>query len=638
MESHGITEEQLMGTLRRYWGYDALRPAQAQTIKSVLEGRDTLALMPTGGGKSLTYQLPGLLMEGVCIVVTPLIALMKDQVDSLRRRGITASAIHAGMSARNIDITLDNCVYGDMKFLYVSPERVSSEVFMSRFSRMDVCLVAVDEAHCISQWGYDFRPAYLRVARLRDVKPEVPVLALTASATETVADDIMARLRFAVPNIVRGDYARANLSFAVRHTDDRKGMLRRIIDNVPGSGIVYVRKRDTAELLTSELRDDGIAADYYHAGLPHGERSLRQNDWMAGKTRVMVATNAFGMGIDKPDVRFVVHYGPSSSLEEYYQEAGRAGRDGKRAYAVLITGSDDRDKLMRRFSAEFPPIEEIRRIYTLLMDYLGVAIGEGRFYSGAMDIFDFSARNKLFPGTVRGALKILQLNGYIVFSDDEENPARLMFCVSREDLYSLRVNREDLDNVLRTILRLYPGVFTGFRSVDVQEMAIYTGYTEERVLEQLKTLWQLHVIRFIPRSRTPMVFLPSERVAESDVYISPQTYKVRKEMAAARIEAMLAYAAEDQRCRSVVLQEYFGQKDAEPCGICDVCIEHRRSKATVAGLKDKVLDSLGNGAMSMEMLAMRIASRPDLIASAVEELAAEGKISVRPDGLLVINQ
>ena len=506
MNGKTITEEQLLEALRRYWGYGSLRGTQSRTIRCVLEGRDTLSLMPTGGGKSLTYQLPGLLMEGLCVVVTPLVALMKDQVDSLRRRGIPAVAIHSGMSPRNIDITLDNCVYGDIKFLYVSPERVAGELFAARLAKMNVNLIAVDEAHCISQWGYDFRPAYLRIARMRDILPAVPVLALTASATEPVAQDIMEKLTFREPNVVRSDYARPNLSFSVRHTDDRKGQLLRVIGNVPGSGIVYVRTRDAAELLAAELKEEGIAAEYYHAGLPHGERTLRQNEWTAGKTRVMVATNAFGMGIDKPDVRFVVHYGLCASLEEYYQEAGRAGRDGRRSYAVLIVASDDRERLTRRFSSEFPTIAQIKDIYVRLMNYLGVAIGEGKFCSMAVNLYDFCARNRLFMGTVQNALKILQQNGYLVFTDDEENPARLMFCVSRDDLYSLRVEREDLDNILRTILRLYTGVFTGLRPVDVQEMAIYTGYTEERVMELLKTLWRLHVIRFVPKNRSPMVF------------------------------------------------------------------------------------------------------------------------------------
>lgn len=638
MEKHYISEERILETLRRYWGYDSLRGTQPQTIRSVLEGRDTLALMPTGGGKSLTYQLPGLLMEGLCIVVTPLVALMKDQVDSLRRRGISAVSIHSGMSTRNIDITLDNCVYGDIKFLYVSPERISSEVFAARLAKMEVNLIAVDEAHCISQWGYDFRPSYLRIARMREVVPGVPVLALTASATDTVANDIMDRLRFAEPCIIRSDYARPNLSFSVRRTDDRKGQLLRILRNVPGTGIVYVRTRDAAELLAAELKEEGILAEYYHAGLPHGERALRQNDWTAGKTRVVVSTNAFGMGIDKPDVRFVVHYGLCSSLEEYYQEAGRAGRDGKRSYAVLITASDDRDRLLRRFRSEFPSVEQIKDIYSRLMNFIGVAIGEGKFYSVSFNIHEFCRRNRMFPGTVQNALKILQQNGYLVFSEDEENPARLMFCVSRDDLYALRVEREDLDNILRSILRLYTGVFTSLRPVDVQEIAVYTGYTEERVMELLKTLWRLHVIRFVPKNRSPMVFLSDNRLPDKDVYISPVTYRFRKEMAAGRIDAMLAYAANDDKCRSIALQEYFGQKDAAPCGVCDICLARRRDGSAVSAACKAVVERIPARGISSMQLAADIPAAPERVAEALDSLAEDGKISVTPEGLIMINR
>lgn len=638
MNGTEITDERIHEALRKYWGYDSLRGAQLRTMRCVLEGRDTLALMPTGGGKSLTYQLPGMLLDGLCIVVTPLVALMKDQVDSLRRRGISAVAIHSGMSGRNIDITLDNCVYGDIKFLYVSPERIASEVFAARLSKMNVNLIAVDEAHCISQWGYDFRPSYLRIARMREVVTQAPVLALTASATDAVAQDIMEKLRFREPNILRSDYARPNLSFSVRRTDDKKGQLLRILDNVPGSGIVYVRTRDAAELLASELKEEGVCADYYHAGLPHGERTLRQNDWTSGKTRVMVSTNAFGMGIDKPDVRFVVHYGLCASLEEYYQEAGRAGRDGKRSYAVLITASDDRDRLTRRFRSEFPSVEQIKDIYSRLMNYLGVAIGEGKFFSMSLNIYDFCARNRLFTGTVQNALKILQQNGYLVFSEDEENPARLMFCVSRDDLYSLRVERNDLDNILRSILRLYTGVFTSLRPIDVQELSIYTGYTEERVMELLKTLWRLHVIRFVPRNRSPMVFLTDNRLPDKDVYISPLTYKMRKEMAAVRLDAVFRYAENSDECRSVTLQEYFGQKDAAPCCVCDVCIAAKRKRAPQTGFVEKVLKSIPLEGVSSVELGRRLSASPEAVAAAVDSLVREGKISLTADGLLVINR
>ena len=395
-----ISEQQLYEALRKYWGHDSFRGTQLEAIRCVLEGRDTLSLMPTGAGKSLTYQLPGMLSDALTIVVTPLIALMKDQVDSLRRRGLPAVSIHSGMSPRNIDITLDNCTYGDVKFLYVSPERISSEVFMSRLAKMNVGLIAVDEAHCISQWGYDFRPSYLRIARMREVQPDVPILALTASATGAVAGDIMDKLAFRSPNMIRSDFSRPNLSFSVRLTDDKKGQLLRILENVPGSGIVYMRTREGVETLAKELREVGYSAEFYHAGLPHAERSIRQNDWASGHTRIVVATTAFGMGIDKADVRFVVHYDICSSLEEYYQEAGRAGRDGRRSYAVLLAGSDEKEKIVSRFTIEFPSIENIRTIYGKLFNYLQIALGEGKHYSMAFNIFDFCAKYRTFTGAV----------------------------------------------------------------------------------------------------------------------------------------------------------------------------------------------------------------------------------------------
>ena len=409
---------------------------------------------------------------------------------------------------------------------------------------------------------------------------------------------------------------------------------------MPGSGIVYVRTRDAAELLAAELKEEGIAAEYYHAGLPHGERTLRQNEWTAGKTRVMVATNAFGMGIDKPDVRFVVHYGLCASLEEYYQEAGRAGRDGRRSYAVLIVASDDRERLTRRFSSEFPTIAQIKDIYVRLMNYLGVAIGEGKFCSMAVNLYDFCARNRLFMGTVQNALKMLQQNGYLVFTDDEENPARLMFCVSRDDLYSLRVEREDLDNILRThSAALYRCIYRFAPRWMCRRWPSIPGYTEERVMELLKTLWRLHVIRFVPKNRSPMVFLTDNRLPDADVYISPGSYRARKETAARRLEAVFAYAADTERCRSVVLQEYFGQKDARPCGVCDICLAHRKRGTVGEGMAGEILKRIPAGGIVRKIWPDSSLPRPEKgWPAAVDALAAEGKISVMPNGLLVINR
>ena len=453
--------DKIYDVLKRYWGFTEFRPVQERIIRSVMDGRDTLALMPTGGGKSLTYQIPGLAQEGLCIVVTPLIALMKDQVDRLRARHIPAVAIHSGLSPRAIDIALANCVYGDVKFLYVAPERLATEAFRLRVVRMNVSLVAVDEAHCISQWGYDFRPSYLRIAELREKLPGVPVLALTASATKLVAEDIMRHLRFAEPHILRSSFARPNLSYSVRHTDDKNGQLLRLVRNVPGSGIVYVRTREGTEQVADMLRREGITAAAYHGGMGHAERSLRQEEWVSGRTRVMVATIAFGMGIDKPDVRFVAHYSMCDSLESYYQEAGRAGRDGMRSYALLLVSSDDGERIVRRFEQEFPPLEKIKDIYERVCSYLQVGIGDGAQASFLFNIHDFCAREHLYSGTVVSALKLLQQNGYMTLTDAQENPARIMFCVSRDDLYKLRVQRDELDHFIRTLDHGYQTMIDG---------------------------------------------------------------------------------------------------------------------------------------------------------------------------------
>ena len=635
--------------LRRYWGYTGFRSVQEPIIRSVLAGRDTLALMPTGGGKSLTYQVPALAQEGICIVVTPLIALMKDQVDRLKKLRIPAVALHAGLSPRQIDIALDNCLYGDVKFLYVAPERLATELFRLRVSRMKVSLIAVDEAHCISQWGYDFRPSYLRIAELRELLPGVPVLALTASATELVVRDIQQQLHFAEPHLIRGDFQRPNLSYSVRHTDDKNEQLMRLLQHVPGSGIVYMRTREGTEQLAATLREAGITAAAYHGGLGHAERSMRQEEWLRNQVRVMVATNAFGMGIDKPDVRFVVHYAMSDSLESYYQEAGRAGRDGRRAYALLLVASDDADRIARRFRQEFPPLEQVKDIYEEICSYLQVGIGDGDGASMLFNVYDFCARTHRYVGTVLSALKLLQQNGYLTLTDTQDNPARILFCVSRDDLYKLRVRREELDHFIRTILRLYNGVFTDFRPIDEGELATWSGYTVERVKELLKRLWQLRVIRYIPSNRAPMLFFDSERLPRSDLYIAPETYARRLELTRERFDHMLAYAANESRCRSVVLDDYFGGHDAAPCGICDLCLARRRAEKAQAAaasgaasdeggadgdaaLRDELLRRLDAGPCDPRTLCSGLAAPPERSARLLRELLDAGRLRMQSDG------
>ncbi|MBQ5726895.1 MAG: RecQ family ATP-dependent DNA helicase [Alistipes sp.] len=637
MSNNDHISEQMHATLKRVWGYESFRTGQEEIIRAVLDGRDTLALMPTGGGKSITYQLPALMREGLCLVITPLIALMKDQVDRLRRMGISAAAIHSGISYHQIDIMLDNCVYGDVKFLYVAPERLATEAFRLRVERMRINLIAVDEAHCISQWGYDFRPSYLRIAEVREKLPDVPVLALTASATKIVTEDIMKRLRFASEHIIRTSFARKNLSYAVRHTDDKNEQLLRIVNNVAGSGIVYMRSREGCEQIAELLRNNGHSATYYHAGLPHTERSIRQEEWLSDKVRIMVATNAFGMGIDKADVRFVVHYSMCDSLENYYQEAGRAGRDGKRSYAVLLAASDDTARIRRNFSTEFPPLDEIKSIYENICSYLQIAIGDGLYASYVFNIHEFCAREHIYGGKVRAAIKLLQQNGYMTLTEELENPARIMFCVSRDDLYKIRINRQDLDHIIRTILRMYNGVFMEFKAIDEREIATTSGYTAERVKELLKIMWQQRIIRYIPSNTSPMIFMDEERLPVQDIYISPETYLLRQRYMEERFNNMIEYANNEDECRSIILQRYFSDNEAVPCGICDRCLATRRQHAAAdKSLNDKILELLKQAPLSARDIAREIKATPSAVATAIDELIAERKISTTQEGKLVI--
>lgn len=632
-------ETLLHSTLEKFWGYKEFRPGQEQIIHSIMSGCDTLALMPTGGGKSLTYQVPTLAQEGLCIIITPLIALMKDQVDRLKRLGIPAVAIHSGLSFKQIDIALDNCVYGDVKFLYVAPERLATEAFRLRVQRMNVSLLAVDEAHCISQWGYDFRPSYLRIAEIRKLIPDTPVLALTASATDLVAKDIMSHLGFEKPNIIRSSFARPNLSYAVRHTDDKNEQLLRIINNVQGSGIVYMRSREGCEQLCELLRNQGISASYYHAGLPHAERAMRQEEWTSGRTRIMVATNAFGMGIDKADVRVVVHYTMSDSLESYYQEAGRAGRDGKRSYAVLLVASDDKSKITKRFEQEFPSLETIKSVYEKVCDFVQMAVGDGLYASMPLNLHEFCRREKIYIGTVMAVMDLLEQNGYMTLTEEMENPAKVMFCVSRDDLYKIRVDRIDLDHIIRTILRLYNGIFTEFRSIDERQIAAISGYTEEKVKELLKRMWQMRIIRYIPANSSPMLFFNEERLPTNDLYIAPETYHHRKELMKERFENMVSYSMQQTECRSVVIQRYFGDQEATPCGVCDICLEQRRRrKSSQTNIADTIIHLLSKESLTTREICREIKAEPELIASVIEQMQREGKISASISGKLIINE
>lgn len=622
--------------LKQWWGYDAFRPMQREIIESIVSGRDTLALMPTGGGKSLTYQVPALMLDGLTIVVTPLIALMKDQVDQLRRRGISAVAVHSGMESRHIELALDNCTYGDVKLLYIAPERLATDAFRVRLRRMNVSIIAVDEAHCISQWGYDFRPSYLRIAEIREHVPTAVVLALTASATELVAKDIMHHLGFREPHILRSSFARPNLSYVVRHVEDKLDHVLRIIRGVEGSGIVYMRTREGCEQLAEKLKAEGIDATFYHAGLPAMERAMRQDDWRDGKVRIIVATNAFGMGIDKADVRFVIHYAMCDSLEAYYQEAGRAGRDGKRSYAVLLSTQEDADRIAKLFKAEFPPIPDIKRVYELVCNYLQVAIGDGEGASFQFNIYDFCHTVRLSVSSVINAIKLLEQNNYMTLLDEQDNPAKLMFTCSRDSLYKLNAGGNDMDKMLRTILRMYNGVFSHFRSVDELNIAAGANLSPERVHELLKMLWRMHVIRYIPASRSPMIFFNAERLPTNDLFIAPDTYRRRYDLAFERFNNMLRYATTTDTCRSMVIEQYFGDAEAKPCGVCDVCLARRTREITPTSIESKILNKLSDRELDVKDVVYAVGGDYRTVVESVDKLLREGKISMSVGGKLKI--
>ena len=630
-------------TLAKWWGYKEFRAGQREVIERVLAGKDTLALMPTGAGKSLLYQVPTMAREGLCVVVTPLVALMKDQVDNLQKRGIKAVALHSGMTRRSIDIALDNCVYGDVKFLYVAPERLHNEMLVARLRKMNISLLAIDEAHCISQWGYDFRPAYLEVGYLRRIVPDAPVLALTASATEAVAQDIMRLLSFRDGEVVRSSYARPNVSFVVRRCDDKREQLSRVLSNVEGSAIVYVRTRDKCVKVCEWLGEEGFSAQFYHAGLPHEERAIRQEEWQRGDKRVMVATNAFGMGIDKSDVRAVVHYDMCSSLEAYYQEAGRAGRDLKRSFAVLLVENDEENSMTSRVENDFPPLPLIKSIYSKICARMMISFGEGAGVGREFNPYEFAHAEGLTVDMLHNAIKILAQNGYMTLSDERENSARLMFCVSREELYDYRIRRGEMEGVLLAIMRLYEGVFTEFRPIDVQEIALYSGYPVEKVREELKHLWRQHIIRYVPSSYSPILTLLSDRLREEELYIAPESYLIRKQYAVERAEAMMNYALAEEGCRSRYIQEYFGEKDAGECGVCDLCLAKRKRKGEVAQsgvvTPSEVLRVIADkGGVSPRDLVREFAAEPESVARVVEELFESEKIYTDKGGILRIKR
>ncbi|MFO7723826.1 MAG: ATP-dependent DNA helicase RecQ [Bacteroidales bacterium] len=597
--------DELHDILYRYWGHKAFRPLQEEIIRSVIDGKDTLALLPTGGGKSVCFQVPALIRGGLCIVVSPLIALMKDQVANLVGKGISAKALYTGMHAREIDQVLEEAAEGELSFLYLSPERLQTEIFQARLERMPLGTIAVDEAHCISQWGYDFRPPYLQIATIREVHPEVPVIALTATATPAVVEDIMDKLAFREKLVFSKSFARDNLVYLSIEEENKYNRIIRICNKVKGSGIIYARNRKLTEELADYLNKNRIRASFYHAGLTPELRDKRQQEWISDKVQVMVSTNAFGMGIDKPDVRFVIHIDIPDSPEAYFQEAGRGGRDGNKSYAVLLFEQADILKAKTNFAQSWPEIQEIRAIYNALCNYFQLAVGSGRDQSFDIDIQDFANKYKRQPRQAYYCIKALEQQGYLMMNEGFSDPSKVMITVDQEDLYRFQVKNLKLDPFIRLLLRSYAGIFSDFVKISEETLASRIKASSLQVVKILKNLEQLGLIAYVPRKTKPQVYFILPRQDSLRMSLNNNDYLVRKEEARKRMEVMIRYARSAAKCRSELLLEYFGEKQTVRCGQCDVC--RKRNKVGLSTLEfDQVVEVikplLQHEPMTMEKL------------------------------------
>ncbi|MBN1159594.1 MAG: RecQ family ATP-dependent DNA helicase [Bacteroidales bacterium] len=624
-------------TLRNYWGFETFRPLQEEIIRSVMSGKDTLGLMPTGGGKSLTYQVPAVTLSGLCVVVTPLIALMQDQVENLKKLGVKAIAIHSGCNREEIDTALNNCLYGGYKLLYISPERIASEKFRIRFQEMPINLIAVDEAHCISQWGYDFRPSYLRIAELRAFHPEVPVLALSATATPVVTEDIQNKLLFKKPNLLKASFLRENLIYAVKKTENRDRDVIEIIKKLKGSGIVYVRSRRKCVEIARSLTKEGISVAFYHAGLEHHVRTGVQQNWTVGKIRVIVATNAFGMGIDKTDVRFVIHADLPDSIEAYFQEAGRAGRDGKRSWAILLNAPSDRNSVQQRIHVNFPDLETIKRTYAALGNYFQLPVGAGKGMAFDFSLSEFVRNYRMLIYTAYSCLKMLETGGYIELTEEINNPSRIKFLLNRDDLYRFQVSNMQFDAFIKLLLRSYTGVFTEYTAIDETMLAKKANVNQDVVKQYLIKLSTLGIISYIPQKRSPMVIYTEERLDEKSLFISKDIHQVRKSRYVERVEAMVKFAETKDKCRSQLLLEYFGEYGSPACGECDVCRtknETGEKKKDVTGLQEEILRTIGTGALSVEELSTRLKVNREVLTGIVQWMLDNEFISLTEDRLL----
>ena len=623
--------DKYLDILHEYWGYPDFRGIQREIIESIGSGKDTLGLMPTGGGKSLTFQVPALTQKGVCIVISPLISLMKDQVDHLRQKNIGAAAIYSGMRRDDIVATLENCIFGGIKILYISPERVGSDLFKAKLLHMRVSFITVDEAHCISQWGYDFRPSYLQISEIRKLVPDAPVLALTATATPEVITDIQKQLGFEKENVFRMSFERKNLAYVVRRTESKEAETVHILQSVGGSAIVYVRSRKRTKQVAELLHNNGISATWYHAGLEPAEKAQRQEDWQNDKIRVIVATNAFGMGIDKPDVRLVIHPDAPSSIEAYFQEAGRAGRDGKKSYAVLLWNSGDERKLNKRIDDTFPPKDDIRDVYEHLAYFFQVGVNSGAGSIFEFNIDKFSRTFHFFPIRVNSALVILQRAGYIFYDPNPESLSRVKFLLTRNELYRLENQPYNEDAVITSLLRNYGGLFVDYVYIDESFVAKDSGLSRDEVYMALKALYHKRIINFIPRKNTPLVRYAIDRVDGPDVVLSEDVYDKRKKQFAKRIASVLEYLNNESVCRSRQLLAYFGETKSKDCGQCDVCISHKDNKETRDAFKDaqrQILEILDDGEKHFIRDLYKVKAWDSVLDEALEYLVQEEKVYV----------
>ena len=627
--------------LKQYWGYDSFRDLQEEIITSIGEGKDTLGLMPTGGGKSITFQVPALAQSGLCIVITPLIALMKDQVQNLRKRGIKALAIYSGMTRQEIVTALENCIFGDYKFLYISPERLDTEIFRIKLRSMKVSMITVDESHCISQWGYDFRPAYLKIAEIRELLPGVPVLALTATATPEVVKDIQSRLNFREENVFRMSFERKNLAYIVRKTDNKTGELLHILKRIDGSAIIYVRNRRRTKEITELLMQEGITADFYHAGLDNAVKDLRQKRWQNGEIRVMVATNAFGMGIDKPDVRIVLHIDLPDSPEAYFQEAGRAGRDGLKAYAVILYAKSDKMTLHKRVADTFPEKEYILQVYEHLQYYYQMAMGDGFQCIREFNLEEFCRKFKYFPVPVDSALKILTQAGYLEYTDEQDNASRILFTIRRDELYKLREMGTEAETLIQTILRSYTGVFTDYAYISEDTLAIRTGLTRQQIYNILVTLTKRRIVDYIPHKKTPYIIYTRERLELRYLHIPASAYEERKARYEARIKAMEEYVTSESVCRSRMLLRYFGEKNEHNCKQCDVCLNRHKTDClpedSFREMRKQILELLTRKSLPPAGIANAIEAEREDISRVIQYLLEEGELKMQ-DGMLHISK